>query len=102
MLWLTFDPALGHEQASRRPALVVSPGAYNARANLALVCPITSRVKGYPFEVQLPKGLGVQGAVISDQVRCLAWRDRYPEYICAAPPETTEAVLLRLSRLVTP
>lgn len=102
MIWLTFDPALGHEQAGRRPALVLSPDSYNARVGLVLVCPITRQVKGYPFEVQLPKGLDVQGAVISDQVRCLAWQKRHPRFVCHVPAETLEAVLQRLGTLVTP
>jgi len=101
-MWLTFDPTVGHEQAGRRPALVLSPAAYNAKVDLALVCPITSRAKGYPFEVRLPKGLDVQGVVISDQVRCLAWKKRHPSLICRVPSETLEAVLLRLDTLVTP
>jgi mRNA interferase MazF len=102
VLWLTFDPTLGHEQAGRRPALVLSPAAYNARVGLALVCPVTSRAKGYPFEVPLPAGLDVRGAIISDQVRCLAWQKRQPRLICSVPFETVEAVLQRLGTLVNP
>ena len=74
MIWLTFTPQSGREQAGRRPALVVSPSAYNSKVGLALVCPITSKVKGYPFEVPLPNGVPVQGVVLADQLRSLDWR----------------------------
>jgi len=75
IVWLEFDPQAGHEQAGRRPALVISPKDYNAKVGLALVCPITSKIKGYPFEVVLPPGL-ITGAVLSDQVSSLDWRVR--------------------------
>src|SRR6202795_4419165 len=66
-VWITLDPQAGHEQAGRRPALVLSPSAYNGRVGLALFCPITSQVKGYPFEVPLPAGMPVGGVVGADQ-----------------------------------
>ena len=65
LIWLTFTPQSGREQAGRRPALVVSPSAYNSKVGLALVCPITSKVKGYPFEVPLPDWGPVQGVVLA-------------------------------------
>lgn len=71
LVWLTFDPQKGREQAGRRPALVLSPAAYNAKSSLALVCPVTSRVKGYPFEVPLPAGLAVSGVVLADHIKSL-------------------------------
>ena len=76
IVWLQFAPQAGHEQAGRRPALVVSPGSYNDRVGLALFCPITSRVKGYPFEVELDSGGKVEGVVLSDQIKSLDWRAR--------------------------
>ena len=76
IVWLQFDPQSGHEQAGRRPAFVVSPRAYNRKVGLALFCPISSLVKGYPFEVVLPKGGKVQGAILSDQMKSLDWRAR--------------------------
>ena len=76
VVWITLDPQSGHEQAGRRPALVLSPAAYNGRVGLALLCPITGQAKGYPFEVGVPDGLAVTGAVLSDQVKCLDWRTR--------------------------
>jgi len=71
IVWLSFTPQAGHEQAGRRPALVLSPSAYNRKVGLALFCPVTSRVKGYPFEVTVPKGLSVAGVVLADQVKSL-------------------------------
>ena len=79
IVWLSFQPQTGREQAGRRPALVLSPAAYNAKVGLGLFCPITSRVKGYPFEVAIPPGLAVSGVVLADQVRSLDWRARRAE-----------------------
>jgi len=80
IVWLSFQPRAGHEQAGRRPALVLSPSLYNGKVGLALFCPITSRVKGYPFEVAIPAGLVVSGTVLSDQVKSLDWRARRAEF----------------------
>ncbi len=84
-IWLTFDPQAGHEQAGRRPALVLSPSAYNSKVGLALLCPITSQVKGYPFEVAIPEGLEVSGVVLADQVKSLDWRVRHAVLIGQLP-----------------
>jgi mRNA interferase MazF len=100
VIWLVFDPQAGHEQAGRRPALVISPKAYNARTGLSLVCPITSQVKGYPFEVNLPAGLPVGGVVLSDQVKSLDWRARKADYICTLPPEITQDVIAKIMPLL--
>jgi mRNA interferase MazF len=100
VVWITMDPTLGHEQSGRRPALVVSPGAYNGKVGLAILCPITSRVKGYPFEVPVPDGLPVEGVVLADQARSLDWRARQAEPACVLPPESTAAVLQRLETLI--
>jgi mRNA interferase MazF len=75
LVWLSLDPQSGHEQAGRRPALVLSPASYNGPVGLALVCPVTGRAKGYPFEVPLPPGLPVSGVVLADHVKCLDWRN---------------------------
>src|SRR3989304_5123374 len=99
MVGLSFSPQAGHEQAGRRPALVISPMAYNKKVGLALVCPITSQVKGYPFEVAVPSGLKVQGVVLSDQAKSLDWRARGVEFLCKVPADTTAAALQRLERL---
>jgi mRNA interferase MazF len=80
--------------------MVVSPKAYNRKVGLALLCPITSHVKGYPFEVRLPAGLGVQGAVLSDQVKSLDWRAREVQLSCVAPPDVVEEVLAKIRTLL--
>lgn len=100
VVWLQFDPQAGHEQAGRRPALVVSPGSYNRIVGLALVCPITSRIKGYPFEVLLPEGGRAQGAVLSDQFKSLDWRARNAERFDTAPEAVTREVATRILTLV--
>lgn len=99
IVWLTFDPQAGHEQAGRRPALVVSPKAYNAKAGLALICPITSRHKGYPFEVVLPKQR-VSGVVLADQVRSLDWLARRAEKVERVSDETLQEVLAKIGALL--
>ncbi len=99
LIWLTFQPQAGHEQAGRRPALVLSPAAYNGRVSLAVVCPITRSVKGYPFEVALPDGCGVTGVVLADQVKSLDWHARDAALITHLPDETTQEVLTKLSLL---
>ena len=99
-VWLTFDPHAGHEQAGRRPAVVVSPKRYNGRSGLALFCPVTSQMKGYPFEVLLPSELPIGGAVLSDQVRSLDWRARKAARICALPSVIIEEVVGKLQTLL--
>src|SRR5450432_3489924 len=98
-VWITLDPQAGHEQAGRRPALVLSPSSYNVRVGLALFCPITSQVKGYPFEVPIPAGLPVSGVVGADQVKSLDWRARKVGLIGAIPEEVVAQVLERLQAL---
>jgi mRNA interferase MazF len=100
-VWVTLDPHSGHEQAGRRPAVVLSPAAYNRRTGLAVLCPITSRIKGYPFEVVIPQGLPVTGAILADQVRSLDWRARHAEWICSLPFETVSEALRKLSTLLS-
>ncbi len=100
VVWLDFDPQAGHEQAKRRPAVVLSPAAYNGRTSLALCCPVTSRVKGYPFEVALPAGGKAQGAVLADQVRSLDWRARRAAYLDALPAPALAQVLARARALL--
>src|SRR3954454_5053971 len=92
IVWLTFDPQAGHEQAGRRPALILSPETYNRKFNLALMCPITSKVKRYGFEVSLPDELAVTGAVLSDQIKSLDWKARSATYACRAPDEVVSEV----------
>lgn len=102
VVWLHFNPQAGHEQAGRRPALVISPKAYNRKVGLALFCPITSQVKGYPFEVKLPRGLKAKGAVLSDQVKSLDWRVRKAKRLCPVPDEVLEETTAKILALVDP
>lgn len=100
MIWLDFDPQAGREQARRRPALVLSPVAYNGRTSLALCCPVTSQVKGYPFEVALPAEGKVHGVVLADQVRSLDWRARNAVYLDALTEPTLTQILVRARALL--
>lgn len=105
VVWLEFPEyvahaTVGHEQGGRRPALVLSPKAYNGRAGLAIVCPVTSQVKGYPFEVLLPPGLPITGAIQSDQVRTIDWQARNARFVCTLPSLVTDAVRQRLATLI--
>lgn len=102
VVWTNFSPQTGHEQAGRRPALVLSPRAYNRAAGLALLCPITSRIKGYPFEVPLPDKFPVSGVVLVDQVRSLDWRARGLELVAKIDSETLGEAFARLRPLVAP
>lgn len=100
VVWVTLNPQAGHEQAGRRPALVISPKSYNSKTGLAIFCPITTHVKGYPFEVLLPQGLPVKGAILSDQVKSLDWRVRNAELICVLQAEIVSEVVLKLGLLL--
>ena len=100
LVWIELNPQAGHEQAGRRPALVVSPASYNDRVGLALLCPVTTQVKGYPFEVLLPKG-PIRGAVLSDQVRSLDWRARKADRAARASTEVVDEVLGKLGTLLS-
>ena len=99
IVWIMFNQA-GHEQAGHRPALVLSPKAYNRKVGLAILCPITNQVKGYPFEAKIPEGLEVGGAVLSDQVKSLDWKVRKAEFSCKLPPATFNEVVQKLSTLI--
>jgi mRNA interferase MazF len=99
-VWLRFDPQAGHEQAGRRPALVISPRSYNKKVGLALFCPVTTRIKDYPFEVSLPLGGEVSGVVLADQIKSLDWRARGAEPVATAPPEVVREVLAKIRVLV--
>jgi len=100
VVWISFNPQAGHEQAGHRPALVLSPQSYNRMVGLAILCPITSQVKGYPFEVKIPEGLKVDGAILSDQVKSLDWRARKASRICALPEATVKQVLNKVGVLL--
>lgn len=100
VVWITLNPQAGHEQAGRRPAVVLSPENYNGKTGLAIFCPVTHQIKGYPFEVLLPAGLPITGAILSDQVKSLDWQVRNAERICALPADTISEVLRKLHILL--
>lgn len=100
-MWISLNPQAGHEQAGRRPAIVLSPAVYNGRVGLALLCPITSQAKGYPFEVRLPPGLPVSGVALADQVKSLDWRARSAEIVCRLPGTVVAEVLRKLGALLS-
>ena len=97
---VSMNPQAGHEQAGRRPAIVLSPASYNGKVGLAILCPITNQIKGYPFEVALPSDLPVTGVILSDQAKSLDWRARRAEFICKVPPENVLEVLQKLGTLL--
>ena len=100
LLWTEFSPQAGHEQAGRRPALVLSPGFYNRTRGLALMCPISSRPGGYPFEVEVVSDCDIIGVVMSDQVKSTDWRARYARYAGKAEPSVVEQVTAQIAMLL--
>jgi mRNA interferase MazF len=99
-VWISLNPQAGHEQSGRRPALVLSPRAYNAKVGLALFGPITNQVKGYPFEVVIPAGWSVGGAILGDQIKSLDWRARKADFIVALPQDVVDEVLAKARALL--
>jgi mRNA interferase MazF len=100
LIWISFTPQAGREQAGRRPGLVLSSRAYNDKVGLCLVCPVTHHAKGYAFEVALPVGLPVQGVVLADHVRSADWRERGSEPIAPVSAETLDEVRAKLRPLL--
>jgi mRNA interferase MazF len=100
VVWLSFNPQAGHEQAGRRPAVILSPKAYNSRVGLCLACPVTSQAKGYPFEVSLPLGLPVVGVALADQLKSLDWQVREVSFIASLPAEVIGEILARAAALL--
>jgi mRNA interferase MazF len=100
IVWLNFTPQSGHEQAGHRPALVLSPKAYNDKTDLMLCCPITSQSKGYPFEVQLEGIRGITGVVLADQLKSLDWAARKAEYKGKVTAEIMHEVLAKIQALL--
>ena len=99
---LTFDPQAGHEQAGRRPALVLSPAIYNSKSGLAVFAPVTNQIKGYPFEVLIPSGLPISGVVLADQLKSLDWHARKAYRIARVPAQVLREVLQKAALLLTP
>jgi len=100
VVWITMNPQAGHEQAGRRPVVVLSPEMYNEKAGLAIMCPVTSQVKGYPFEVPMPSGLPFSGVILTDQVKSLDWQARNAEMICTLPSKAISEILQKLGLLL--
>jgi mRNA interferase MazF len=100
VVWITLNPQAGHEQSGRRPAVVLSPAAYNGKVDLAILCPITRQIKGYPFEVRIPSGLAISGVILADQVKSLDWRVREAEPAGKLPSATVAEVLQKLNTLL--
>jgi mRNA interferase MazF len=100
LVWIDFTPQAGREQAGRRPAVVLTPSKYNEKASLAVLCPITSRPKGYPFEVALPPGNRIQGVILTDHLKSFDWRQRNAEKAGKLPSAILGMVLERISALL--
>jgi mRNA interferase MazF len=100
LIWIQFSPHSGHEQGGRRPGLVLSQTAYNSKTGLAMICPITSRHKGHPYDVVLPDNLQITGVVMADHAKSLDWVTRQAVFICEAPPELLDEVLGKLETLL--
>jgi len=98
VVWLEFDPQSGHEQAGRRPALVISPAAYNAKTSLMLCCPITTQIKGYPFEVEISGQR--RNVALADQIKNLDWRARKAAKKGEATVEELESVRSKAKILI--
>jgi mRNA interferase MazF len=100
LIWLSFTPQAGREQAGRRPGLVLSPRSYNVKVGLCLICPVTQHAKGYAFEVALPDGLPVQGVVLADHVKSADWQHRGSDFIATTPSEVLDEVRAKLRPLL--
>ncbi len=100
VVWIELNPQAGHEQAGNRPAIVLSPKAYNGKVGLALFCPITSHIKGYPFEVLIPPGYIISGAILSDQIKSLDWKARKANFVCKLDQTITQEVLKKMGILL--
>ncbi len=101
VVWIDMDPQSGREQAGRRPALILSPRHYNAKAGLVLLCPVTSQAKRYPFEVSLPGGYAISGVILADQVKSLDWRTRAAEFACKVDDIVFVETVKHVYRLLT-
>ena len=99
IVWLNFDPGSGHEQKGKRPAVVVSPKEYNQKTGLGIFCPITSKIKNYPFEVRITDKK-IDGVVLSDQIKSLDWETREIEFITKGTPEKIEDIISKINVLI--
>jgi mRNA interferase MazF len=101
LVWLEFSPQAGSEQSGRRPGIVLTPGAYHQRSRLAIVCPITTRVRGWPTEVVLPSGLPISGVVLVDHIKSVDREARHMEVVGMAPQEVLDEIDARLAPLLS-
>jgi len=99
IIWINFNPQKGREQSGRRPAYVLSPKIYNQKVGLIIVCPITSQVKKYPFEVKI-NIQKISGAILTDQIRCLDWRTRKIVFIQKGTSRITKQIQNKLQVLI--
>ena len=99
LVWINFDPTKGHEQNNTRPAIVLSPKKYSQKTSLAVVCPVTSQGKGYPFEVLL-ETKRISGVILSDQIRTIDWKARPVKFVCRSPKGTLEQVRAKIQKLI--
>jgi mRNA interferase MazF len=102
LVWLSFDPQAGHEQAGRRPAVILSPASYNRSSGLALVVPVTSQIKHYPFEVPIPPGMRISGVILADHLKSVDWRARNAERIGSLALSALNDTLRKAALLLTP
>ena len=100
LVWIDLNPTVGHEQSGHRPVIVLTPRQYNAPSGLCIICPITSRARGYPFEVAIPQGHVISGIILVDQVRNVSWEKRYVKMVSVAPAELLNEVRERLAALL--
>jgi mRNA interferase MazF len=100
LIWMVLDPTVGHEQSGRRLALVLTAHAYNVVSCSCVACPVTRSVRGYPFEVAIPEGVGVSGVVLADQMRSVSWQKRHVQRIAPAPTALLDDVRERVAALL--
>lgn len=100
IVWVDMNPQADHEQSGRRPAIVVSPGRYNSKVGLAIVCPITNQTKGYPFEVTIPEGFKIKGVILADQLKSIDWAARNMELIFKIPEGVVEEVQAKIFAII--
>ena len=100
LVWLNFSPRAGHEQAGRRPAIVLTPRSYNQKAGLAVMCPLTREAKGYPFEVPIPKPGRMEGVILTDHIKSVDWQSRQAQKIGRVPAETLQQVRATIAALI--
>ena len=100
VVWINFNPQKGREQAGHRRAVVLSPRNYNGKVGLAVICPVTTNPKGYPYEVGIPYGLDTRGAILADHLKSQDWKKRGAQFIERLPEPTIEAVLRQIGRLL--